>query len=445
VAPDISADFLVSDPYSDQLLESDVGRPPDAKPEEGGTLTFLGLEGIGPMHRLEFSPAERLSIITGDNGLGKTFLLECAWWSLTGNWAGSQAVPRTDAKKDKVAITFTIAGQRSLEQRKTIRFDWDERRWTEPKGRPTIPGLILYARVDGSFAVWDPMRHMGSVGDQRSVLVFSRDQVMNGLDNRIEGLVRDWVRWQRSPDPSVFETFKTVLRRLSPPDMMPLLPGEPMRLAGDAREIPTLVHNYDVVPFTNEAAGVKRIVSVAYLLVWAWNEHKVYSGLSKKGPQNRMVILVDEMEAHLHPKWQRVVLPALLDVTSILERELEAQLIVATHSPLVLASLEEDFQDSIDKLYHLKLAGSEVSFAETPFVRHGRIDAWLTSEIFELKQATSQLAENALERAKQTLAEENPSPGAIKEIHEQLSQALPADDEFWPRWLYFAQQKGVRL
>lgn len=444
--PDLSEDFLVSEPYSDdELLRSDIGQAPDAKPEEGGTLTFLGLEGIGPLRHLEFNPAERLSVITGDNGLGKTFLLECAWWSLTGNWAGPQASPRSDARRDQPAITFTIAGQKNLQQKKTIKFDWDEQRWPIPKGRPTIPGLILYARVDGSFAVWDPVRHTGGAEVQDPVLVFTRDQVMNGLNNRIEGLLRDWVRWQHSPDPSIFEMFKAVLSRLSPPDMKPLTPGDPIRLSGDVREIPTLRHAYDTVPFTNESAGVKRIVSVAYLLVWAWIEHKVYSGLSKKPPQNRMVILIDEMEAHLHPKWQRVVLPAVLDVTGILGRELEAQVVVATHSPLVLASLEEDFQDSIDKLYHLRLAGEEVSFTEAQFIRHGRVDAWLTSELFELKQATSQPAENALERAKEVLAEADPSPGTIKEIHTQLTETLPADDEFWPRWLYFAQQKGVQL
>ena len=116
--------------------------------------------------------------------------------------------------------------------------------------------------------------------------------------------------------------------------MNPLEPGDPMRVADDARDIPML--RLGIVPFTNESAGVKRIVTVAYLLAWAWNEHKVYSGLSKKAPQQRMVILIDEMEAHLHPKWQRVVLPAILDVTSILGTELEAQVIVARHSPLIL-------------------------------------------------------------------------------------------------------------
>lgn len=444
--PDITSDFLVPDAYTDdQLMRSDIGQPPDATPEEGGTLKYLEIAGIGPTHHLEFNPAERLSVITGDNGLGKTFILECAWWSLTGKWAERQAYPRMDATKDEPAITFTIAGQKNLAQKKTIKFNYNTRLWPNTKGRPTIPGLILYARVDGSFAVFDPVRHGDESLDQGEALVFTRDQVMNGQGKRIEGLLRDWVGWQRSPDQSAFEMFKAVLHRLSPPDMNPLVPGDPVRLMDDAREIPTLRHAYDVVPFTNESAGVKRIVTVAYLLVWAWNEHKVYSNLSKKAPQTRMVILIDEMEAHLHPKWQRVVLPALLDVTSILGKELEAQVIIATHSPLILASLEQDFHESVDKLFHLQMVEDEVKFGEVQFVKHGRVDAWLTSEIFELRQPTSEPTEHALERAKAVLSEENPNPENIREIHTQLSETLPADDEFWPRWLYFVQEKGIKL
>lgn len=444
--PDIAPDFLVSEPYTDdELLRFDIGQAPDAAPEEGGTLQYLEVRGVGPTHDLEFSPAERLSVITGDNGLGKTFILECAWWSLTGTWAERQAYPRTDAHDGEPAITFSIAGQKNLPQRKTIQFDYDTQRWPTPRARPIMPGLTLYARVDGSFAVFDPVRHGGWGSDHRSALVFNRDQVMNGQGKQIEGLLRDWVGWQRSPDQTAFETFKAVLKRLSPPDMSPLEPGDPVRLADDAREIPTLRHAYDVVPFTNESAGVKRIVTVAYLLVWAWSEHKIYSNLSKKAPQNRMVILIDEMEAHLHPRWQRVVLPALLDVTRILGQELEAQAIVVTHSPLVLASLEQDFQESVDKLFHLQMVGDEVKFGEVQFVRLGRVDAWLTSQLFELRQPTSQPTEHALERAKTVLSEVVPNPEHIREIHRQLSETLPADDEFWPRWLYFLQQKGIKL
>lgn len=39
-----------------------------------------------------------------------------------------------------------------------MNFDWDNFNWPIQTDRPTIPGLIVYAKVDGSFAVWDPAR-----------------------------------------------------------------------------------------------------------------------------------------------------------------------------------------------------------------------------------------------------------------------------------------------
>jgi hypothetical protein len=446
--PDLSDPFLTLERFDDGALLRHVEPAPDASPEEGGTLRVLSLHDVGPAQELEFNPAERLSIITGDNGLGKTFLLECAWWSLTGVWAEQQALPNMQNDRRPPSITFAIAGGNAHEapQKRTIQYDWSTQRWPEPKGRPTLPGLVVYARVDGSFAIWDPARHGAESGARSPTLLFSRDQVLHGLGGKIEGLIRDWVRWQNQRDQSTFSLFCRVLERLSPPDMAPLAPGDPVRLPNEARDIPTLQHNYALVPFTNESAGVRRIATIAYFLVWAWNEHRVFSSLAKKAPQRKMVILIDEVEAHLHPKWQRVVLPALLDVTGLLSEEVKPQMIVATHSPLILASMESTFSNDVDKLFHLYLRNnSKVEMQEAPFICRGSVDAWLTSELFELKQARSREGEDALEQAKSLLAESSSDVGRVQGAHARLVQALPAEDPFWPRWLHFAETKGVVL
>jgi hypothetical protein len=448
--PDVAGPLLTSERFDDAALLRHVDPAPDATPEEGGTLLTLSLRDVGPSRKLEFNPAERLSIVTGDNGLGKTFLLECAWWSLTGVWADRPALPNMQNDSKSPSITFAIAGTagRETSQKKTIQYDWVRHVWPEPKGRPTLPGLVVYARVDGSFAVWDPVRHATVQAGQKSspTLLFKRDQVLNGLEGQIEGLIRDWVRWQNQKDQTPFEMFCSVLEKLSPPDMAPLKPGEPVRLPNDARDIPTLEHDYALVPLINESAGVQRIVTFAYLLVWAWNEHRVFSSLAKKAPQRKMVILIDEVEAHLHPKWQRVVLPAILDVTGLLSREVEPQMIVATHSPLILASMESAFSDQEDKLFHLSLQDqSRVTLDEVQFVKRGSFDAWLTSEIFELRQARSREGESALEDAKRLLAVSSTDAAEIRKVHEELKQVLPSDDLFWPRWLHFAETRGVAL
>lgn len=432
-------------------LRGITGSPHDAKQEEGGTLALLDIEGVGPSRRLNFVPAERLNVITGDNGLGKSFLLECSWWALTGQWNDShgEAFPRdADAKPE---ITFEIAGDKKSEKI-TVFYDWSTQHWPSPKKRPTIPGLVVYARVDGSFAIWDPARNrtqqspeLSNRGLQKPLLV-SRSQVWGGHEGTIEGLIRDWVTWQSRPEKHPFEVFTKVLAKLSPPDLGPLKPGEPRRLPGEPREVPTLKHPYGEIPIVHASAAVRRIVTLAYLIVWAWNEHKVSSEHARKEPQRRMVIMVDEMEAHLHPLWQRSVLPALLEVGHELSRDLKPQFLIATHSPLVMASLELAFDDSTDKLFHLDLSQSgEVTFKEHPFVRHGSIDAWLTSEIFDLRHARSLESEAAIEKGKALQRQKHPSPEEIRAVSNELIESLASDDEFWPRWLYFAEQHGVKL
>jgi len=458
-----STSLFQEDQISWDDLRQIIGSPPDAQQEEGGTLALLEMQGVGPAKKLRLEPAERLSLITGDNGLGKTFILECAWWALSGQWAGLPAFPRRDAKANEPKITFSITAKSKHAEEVPISYDWETRNWPSPKGRPTISGLLVYARVDGSFAVWDPAKsyilNSSNGFSTGGYFVLSQDKVWSGggaeeESPAIEGLIRDWVRWQSRSDQSTFETFKKVLQRLSPrdqSDLGPLEPGKPVRLPGlDTREIPTLRHTYDEVPIIYASAGVRRIITLAYIIVWAWEEHKIHSGFSRKDPQKRIVILIDEMEAHLHPKWQRVILPALLDVREDLAEELQVQLIVATHSPLVLASVEPKFDELRDKLFHLDLLhqglfGNEVVLNEMDFIRNGVIDNWLMSEVFELNQPRSLPAERAIEAAIKLQTEIDPASESVRRISEDLVRYLSAEDAFWPRWTYFAKQHGVDL
>lgn len=415
--------------------------------EKEGTLAYLETRGLGPANRFILEPAPRLTLITGDNGLGKTFLLECAWWALTGTWAGRAAFPRPSAQKEDVAITFTVASHQSHSERKTIAFDWETLSWPDTKKRPTIPGLTIYARVDGSFAVWDPAQQRAkSQAPSLHQSVFTNTEVWDGVPGRIEGLVRDWVRWQNNPAKSPFVTFTKVLAHLSPPDLGHLAPGEPVRIPDDSRDIPTIRHPYGETPIVHESAGVRRIITLAYLIVWAWHEHQVAAELARHEPQRRMVVLVDEMEAHLHPQWQRVVLPALLSVDEMLAPELEAQYLVATHSPLVMASAETIFDAETDSLVHLDLSDAgEVSLRDIEFVKFRDVSSWLTSPVFELRQARSQEAENAIEDAKALQMQADPSVEDVQKVSARLVRYLAQGDKFWPRWLYFAERLGVHL
>ena len=53
--------------------------------------------------------------------------------------------------------------------------------------------------------------------------------------------------------------------------------------------------------------------------------------------------------------------------------------------------------------------------------------------------------ESIIEEAKQLQLEEMPNIQPVQETHDKLVQHLAADDEFWPRWLFFAEKHGVEL
>jgi hypothetical protein len=75
------------------------------------------------------------------------------------------------------------------------------------------------------------------------------------------------------------------------------------------------------------------------------------------------------------------------------------QMLVATHSPLVAASLEPYFDVTKDDLIHLALRDGQVAIDQGGWAKQGDATNWLVSETFGLEQARSVEAEAAIEAA----------------------------------------------
>lgn len=445
----LSRDSLFGrDPVDLRAFAYEFGPPPDAPGETQGTLASLRLTEIGPARRFDLDFGHRLTLIAGDNGLGKTFLLDAAWWALTGNWAGRQATPVVDSLRKNSAIQFGVryAGKPTHKKFSSC-FDGRSRTWSDVnREEASVQALCLYSRVDGSIAVSDEVRGSLRAGERRSLDVYASDQVWDGKGGEIEGLVRDWANWQMShdheDDTDAYSTLVQLLEHLSSDDLGPLAPGAPVRLPGDPRTIPTIRFAYGDVPIVMSSAGVRRILTLAYVVTWTWQEHVIAARQVGREPVRKMVLLIDEVEAHLHPRWQRSVLPALMTVGKLLSREMEMQVIAATHSPLVLSSIETDFSSDADVLYHLALRDADVMLKRLDYQKYGDSSAWLTSPVFELRHARSRQAETAIEKAKKLQLAGEPDPSGVRAVTEELRRCLAPDDPFWPRWMYFAEKAG---
>ena len=324
-------------------------------------------------------------------------------------------------------------------------FDRNTYSWISSPDRPSVDALSIYARVDGSLAVSDETRGKLQLGGARHLSSFTARELWDGKPGEIEGLVRDWVTWQLSTNRSAFDLLSDLLQHLSPDDLGSLVPRDPVRIPGDPRLIPTIGHAYGHVPAIFASAGVQRILLLTYMIIWSWQEHVLASQQAGVRPRRKMVIVVDELEAHLHPKWQRLVLPALMSIGKFLSNEIEVQIIAATHSPMILASVEHEFSEDSDLLGHLSLRDGLIVLESLDYYKYGDVSSWLTSPVFGLAHARSRTAEIAIEKAKDLQLLEDPPLEKVREVTSELKSVLAPDDTFWSRWIYFARRHGDSL
>lgn len=420
-------------------------------------LQSLTLKGVGPAKQLgPVDFAKRMNFLTGDNGLGKSFLLDAAWWALTRTWARDVAAePQKVAKAASISFRYSKSTPGAHDE--TVAFNYREGVWPLKRGRPPIPGVVIYAGVDGSFSAWDPARNYWNDKEIVSTLKprgfnFSPSQVWDGLQGgdgtwHCKGLVHDWVLWQKGQDPAFKDLIK-VLDALSPSGVEKLAPGEPVRLGEDVTDQPSLRMPYGQdVALVHASAGMRRIAALAYLLVWTWREHERACERTRQKKAKEVIFLIDEIECHLHPQWQRRIVPALLRVMQALTgQKVPVQLIVATHSPLVLASVEPEFDPEQDAFFNIHLQGAEATITEEVWSKQGDVVNWLVSSAFGLQQARSVEAEQAIEAAEAWMRGEQ---GALPQhlntkdrIHKALLKALPGHDDFWPRWVVDTNARG---
>ncbi|MFO0647459.1 MAG: ATP-binding protein [Polyangiales bacterium] len=439
-------------------------------------LHSITMQGVGPSESLEIDFAPRLNLITGDNGLGKSFLLDVAWWALTRTWAGEPIHPPYRQGKivrsidglervlpnpapGRVAFDFDNASGKRSTQR--CSFDRATQRWKHDAGRPPSAGLILYACIDGSFCVWDPARNYWKDApsaaddpDRIDAFKFDTHTIWSGIQNReavfCRGLLSDWVAWQKTNDPA-FKQLTRVLDHLSPKggDLV-LEPGQPTRVSPtDVREMPTLALPYGDVPILETSAAVRRIAAMAYLLVWAFREHQAAQEFLGMKPEPRIIFLIDEIESHLHVRWQRSILSSLMDVTKELAPKANVQILATTHSPFVPLSIENIVEERTDASWDLDLVDQKVTLTRRPWERRGDIAGWATSNLFDLKSTRSIEGEAVISDLQALYRRAATEDAAISKrevaaMEKRLQAVLPELDPIFSRWRIFKESLAGR-
>lgn len=150
------------------------------------------------------------------------------------------------------------------------------------------------------------------------------------------------------------------------------------------------------------------------------------------------VVLIDEMEQHLHPSWQRQIL-------SLLRQQFPAvQFIVTTHSPLCVVGTTS-LKDEESDLFVLARTDDRV---EPHVVRHPprglRADQVLTSHLFGLPTSGDDMTKEEIERfsqLSQKLDRSGPEEDELQAIRQSLDQKLGSGESALERHVAAAVRK----
>lgn len=448
-------------------------------------IKTLELNNVGPSEHLSIDFGDRLTVFTGDNGLGKSFVLDVAWWMLTKEWASEMAMPSSlvspddTARSSKSVITGkfdSIASNDAVQEYVFQRLGqvWNCSPMADNSGNgrnSPSNAIVLYMKYDGTIAMYDPVKAEADAYSRRllqeqvhnysemhvtfsknTTRIYSQAELWNGVQKsrrqEFNGLIADWGDWQREGSFS-YICLKKGMRHLSPKGEIFSIGNLRRVKADDSRKFPTIKSEFGKeTPLIYASAGIRKIISLLYALTWAWNEHIELCEKYSMEPADKVILLIDEVEAHLHPQWQRSILKSLESVMGSLltGHDVSTQLICTTHAPLVLASLEPIFDEREDVLYSFDVNRKtcEVELKKEEWIRRGSSAAWLTSSVFGLESDSSEQREDAIKEAK--LAVRNRvSEKEARKVHKKLIAALHQADPFWSFWRTRAEKRGWNL
>ncbi len=134
--------------------------------------------------------------------------------------------------------------------------------------------------------------------------------------------------------------------------------------------------------------------------------------------EKNLILLLDEIEVHLHPAWQRKVLPVVQKLFK------NAQIFVSTHSPFVVNSVDDAW------VYELEVKDGNGKVREKSLTKTTESVQTTLEEVFEVPQLFGLEVQNDLDRFYELRSKLNQNGGkSDKEFREIAKRLLKKSEE----------------
>ncbi len=311
---------------------------------------------------IEFKPG--FNLIKGENGKGKTSILEALAVGLGGYIAGMEGVGTRHFSLQEIRKEYPLLGDGAIDEKQIVpieveidalvdgeQYVWTRSRKSVKESRTTIQPrdivqkaelmsqdessklpLILY---ESAARVWSQKR-------RRTEDVFRKNYFRSVgytdalVDDSNIKLLLNWcvkmeqVSWQKEKKISEYEAVKKAVGTF----MQIMDQSEECKVFYDRRTENLMFQEGDKVYLIEDlSAGYQSLVWMVFDI--AYRMAVLNPDLKEYIAQTPGVVLIDEIDMHLHPRWQWNIVDALRTVFP------NIQFIAATHAPILFASAKD--------------------------------------------------------------------------------------------------------
>ncbi len=285
---------------------------------------------------------------------------------------------------------------------------WKEKRLTEKKN----PAHQINSRLDGYYDCLDPESTYAAFAQWLRVeTIADYERKMQIIEEHgLEGAVVHGSTIRGKLLKAITNAVNTVLAPSG---------WSNIRYSATTKEVIATHKEQGDVPVSYLSDGVRNmlgmVADIAYRAV-RLNPHLVENAVKKTSG----IVLIDEVDMHLHPQWQQLVLKNLTQAFP------NIQFIVTTHSPLIISEMKPT------QVHLIKQTEDAHYTTENPGQSYGLTSNDILNEVMRDPSSATQISrnsevENALEEIHQLISAKEYESASVKieELEEQLQGETP--------------------